>query len=565
MADSNQRSVQINGNIEEATCNDTSDSLCTNIDVTSSSRQRPFLHSNTELFDQDRVHVVNNAHTEEPAPFPHPYNQAVAAIATATAAKIPLAVKDSRSEGFDDASAPSQNLERDTKRSQNEDFQQLHQVHGVVYASLTPESIVLYVTILFFIVIISSYAIWHQRNQRRTRREWLESSDRVLNALRHGVSAIDFPHRHETKDDIATLPERSNGIPNESACKNLSENPEDIDILNNQSFTNASGANTSESTSHELSPRSKYLEASPAPNSKHIHKIRALQQQNHETNIQSRRRKLKERQRILHDSLQHDVAEGAYQRRLAIMAEERQLLMTSKTMMTSASIPQHDNQTGLQPPLNQEEEMERAALLHQQNLDYQESLDRDRQQAREVARRNESKLKRRKLIRDAERRLISEGVDTFGLLEGCHRENYNCKDEARSKSPNRSMVRIRLHLPSGKRVQGVFLSGHVVGLIYDLALVALDKEELFVNNGHENDVDSIAENRSEENPSDCDNANPIDSAFDYRHVQSEWKEVFPQFSIVHSMLRRSLDELGIPLEECCLTSSAMLMVVVDSD
>ncbi len=560
MADSNQHSVQLEDKIA-ATCSDGSDSQCKNTDVISSYQQQPLPDDKTEVFDQDRA-VVRKARAEENSPHLDPSHEGVAAIATAT--KFHFSGKDSYSDGVDDVIAPSQN---DLQRTQHGESQQMHQVHGVVDASVTPESIVFYVTILF-IAMISVYSIWKQRNQRRRRKKWLESSDEVLNALRSNQSRRDIP-RDETKDDVATPLERSNGISNESTCRTISDSPNGIDIVSKQSFGNSTATTKTVTTPpQKKNIKTKNQHALP-PISSHIRQIRALQQQKYATNIQSRRRKLNERQRILHDSLQHSIAEEAYQRRLTVMAEERQFLLTATATTTTTTItstPQHDNQTVTQPPLNQDVEMERAALLRQQNLDYQESLARDQQRAKEFARRNGRKLKRRILLQGAKNRLLSEGVDTFGLLEESRQViDSNGGVEANSKSSTGRMVRIRLHLPSGKRVQGIFDSFNVVGLVYDLALVALDKEELLSNEEHENDVDSIAENEGEENPNDFAKAIPMDNTCDYCHVQSEWKELFPQFSILHTMPRRKLDDLVITLKECGLTSSVMLMVAVESD
>ena len=112
--------------------------------------------------------------------------------------------------------------------------------------------------------------------------------------------------------------------------------------------------------------------------------------------------------------------------------------------------------------------MEIVAILQEQNLEYEESLQRDHSNVRQLTLVNEMRLRRENAIEEANRRLVNAGVQTNAIIQS--------QDMSKATKGCKSEVKVRLLLPYGQRTEGIFAANHTIGLVYDLALTILDRE-----------------------------------------------------------------------------------------
>ena len=187
-----------------------------------------------------------------------------------------------------------------------------------------------------------------------------------------------------------------------------------------------------------------------------------IKQQEHRnaTNVSNRRpikREKIEKELTLHSSLDHHAADDAHQRRMNVIAEERRLLRSRAA------------QEGEQRRVNNDkEEMERIALLRQQNFEYEESLRIDRNRSRQLELMGEITTRRKKSLSNARERLVASGV---------HSDAVALDGRKTLENVDTNHIKVRLLLPSGQKIDGSFSAKHVVSLVYDLALLALDKSD----------------------------------------------------------------------------------------
>lgn len=286
--------------------------------------------------------------------------------------------------------------------------------------------------------------------------------------------------------------------------------------------------------------------------------VRARQQEIHDRrNTSAKQQRLqhqKHRQQQLVESLQHDVADKAYQRRKQIISQEQDSIMK----LSGSNIVERE-----QTLLEELQEMERQALLQRQNHEYNESLQQDQERTRiKELKMNEFK-RRRKAVRDAKYRLFISGAQLSGILN-----DFELKTDAASKTDtmreDKSCIQVRLLLPTGQRIQGVFADAHCIGLLYDFALVVLDKESLlWSDESLQNEYDAITDaDTLHESDFDCDTSS---TSFDYASIQSEWEEMFCSFSLVSTYPRKVHDDLSLTLLQSGFVQSTSLMVVIEAE
>ncbi|KAL7549762.1 hypothetical protein ACHAWF_014942 [Thalassiosira exigua] len=279
----------------------------------------------------------------------------------------------------------------------------------------------------------------------------------------------------------------------------------------------------------------------------HLRKIRAKQQEQHLVRIKSAQkqhnRKEKKKSQILHSSLDHAAADRALERRRNIMLQEELMLQSSEQ-----GIQNHQR-------INELEEMERIELLQQQNLEYQNSLQRDQDRDRQLALENEKRLQREEAIMSARRRLVAAGVKCT---------DFHTNNSDSSKTSGGEVVKVRLLIPRGQRVEVAFCVNHQVGLMYDLSLLILDKENLLCSGEGGNHEVELQNDGISADAGHDDSANPRNN--DYNAIREGWKQIFCPFSLASTYPQRTFDNFcNHTLEDCGLNDSALLMIVVDSD
>ena len=403
-------------------------------------------------------------------------------------------------------------------------------------------------TALALLVLICSIA-WHYYKERKERKKWEQSSRQQLEKIRSLSSLGQSNHEIQSSQNAnvsieADVSMVAVSVPNDGAVAIAEEH------VQTDNMTIHLDASSDNSTTNELKEQS----------SDNLSRIREQQQREHEimtrATQQQRRQERKSKQKKLHTSLQHDVADEAYQRRRHIMLEEE------RAQVQSTTLTQAPQQQSLYEEL---QEMERNALLQQQNNEYQESLQRDQERARLIAIKKDTLRRRRKAIHDAKYRLIRSGVQLCDLLDVDEVHHLNTRaaqeqgEEVSDKIDSRK-IQVRLLLPSGQRVQETFAEHHVIGLVYDAVLVALDRDDLL----WKDEDDSIERQLSQTCPNDSEDEvdTPLTDSLDYDDILTEWKELFNSFSIVSSFPKRTFGDLGVTLMQAGLSQRAMLMVVV---
>ncbi len=263
-----------------------------------------------------------------------------------------------------------------------------------------------------------------------------------------------------------------------------------------------------------------------------VRSIRAQQQEQNEVKAklakQQKRLAKKEKKRLIYESLQHEDADRAYERRRKLIREEQSMLQAATQELSTS---------------NEAEETERRELLRIQNLEYEESLSRDQERLIEATKESERSQMRARTLQDAIHRLGRAGVHTADLPIIEHKTAVEIMDEDK--------IQVRLMLPSGKRIQATYSKHHSIGLVYDLALVILNYDQQEVQDNY---VDADVSTTEEER---CNQSE--------RRSHAEWKELFDTFTINTTFPPQSFEDLDLTLEQCGLQQSVMFMIVVESD
>jgi len=389
--------------------------------------------------------------------------------------------------------------------------------------------------VLFLVVNLVRRYYQHKRQQI----EWRRSSTDQLEMLRKRIHVNEHVHTNGTRD---TEELRVDDGASEAEVKSNSQSVKDACEHKNDITPCAKKKNYSDQQLDESSYHATHDASNSQPASDHFSEIRAKQQEHLISRIKLNQRHLHrekiERKLMLHRSLDNLAADNAYQRRMNVIAEEQKLLRSRA------------GQEREQQPFIDLEELERIALLQQQNLEYQESLQIDQDRSRQLALIGEISLRREKALDEARERLEAAGVQSSPATQN------KC---VTGGNDNTSVTKVRLQLPSGQRIDGTFAAQHVVGLVYDLALVALDSnhglwsQESGQGNGIR-DLDSADRDICHSNASEKKN---------YCNIQKEWKNLFNSFSITSTFPRRTFDDLSITLGDCELSKCVTLMVVVE--
>lgn len=290
----------------------------------------------------------------------------------------------------------------------------------------------------------------------------------------------------------------------------------------------------------------------------HVLEIRAKQQEKLERSVKSTRQQQKKKRQAIHSSFDHDAADEAYERRRnLIIAEEKALLQQKQhqAQQQSQLQLQQEQDRAQQQALRELEEMERMAILQQQDVEYQEALIRDQERAQKQTLENEIKSRREVAIEQAKQRLVAAGVQ--------NNSGITHDESAKGAIGNEDTIKVRLLLPSGRRVEGTFSAHHVMGLVYDLALLILDSEHLLWNQEYISQ-DIQQKHGVEDSRHETIGSAGVDSC-GYNDARTGWKQIFYSFSLVITFPPQSFDNLNMALGECGIGSSAMLMVVVESD
>ncbi|KAL3795623.1 hypothetical protein ACHAW5_002819 [Stephanodiscus triporus] len=406
--------------------------------------------------------------------------------------------------------------------------QEQRQIKSIRYDMLNRgPGIPIALAVLFLVVYIVRRYYQHKRQQI----EWRRSSTDQLEMIRKRIHGEEHVQKNVTGDT-----EEMRVDVGASGAKGKSSSQQGISSDKDAHARDDSDQQMDESNNHPN------LDASNShPESDHISEIRAKQQENLDTRIKSNHlhllREKNEKKLMFYSSLDHLAADDAYQRRMNVIAEEQKLLRSH------ADIEQE------QQPFNDLEEMERIALVQQQDAEYQESFQIDRDRSTQLALIGEIALRRENALGEAKERLAVAGVQS-----GVATQNKRVA----GGNGDTSEVKLRLLLPSGEKIDGTFDAHHAVGLVYDLALLMLDRNNGLWSkeSGRDNgirDVDAadgdIYADSSDENI--------------YYNIQREWKKLFYSFSIVSSFPQRTFDDLSLTLDDCGLSKGVTLMVLVD--
>ena len=389
--------------------------------------------------------------------------------------------------------------------------------------------------VLFLAVNLVRRYYQHKRQQI----EWRRSSTDQLDMLRKRIHVKEDVHTNGTRDKEES---RVDDGASEAKVKSNSQSVNGACEHTNDSTPCAKKKNYSDQEIDESSNHATHDASNSQPASDHLSEIRAKQQEHLVSRIKSIQRHLhrekNERKLMLHSSLDNLAADDAYQRRMNVIAEEQKLLRSRA------------EQEREQQPFNDLDELERIALLQQQNIEYQESLQIDQDRSRQLALIGEISLRREKALEEARERLEAAGVQSGPATQN---------KRVTGGKGDTSVTKVRLQLPSGQRIDGTFDVQHVVGLVYDLALVTLESnhglwsQESGQGNGIR-DLDSADRDISDSNSSE---------KHIYCSIQKEWKNLFYSFSITSTFPQRTFDDLSITLDACGLSKCVALMVVVD--
>lgn len=264
-----------------------------------------------------------------------------------------------------------------------------------------------------------------------------------------------------------------------------------------------------------------------------VRSIRAKQQEQNEVKAklakQQKRLAKEEKKRQIFESLQHEDADRAYERRTKQIREEQSMPQATTQERSSSN--------------NEAEETERRELLRMQNLEYEESLRQDQERLIQATIELERSQMRARTLQDAIHRLERAGIHTADLPIIDHNTAVEIRDEDK--------IQVRLMLPSGKRVHATYSKHHCIGLVYDLVLVILNYNQQEVE---DRDADANVSTTKEETRNQSE-----------RRCHAEWKELFDPFTINTAFPPQCYEEIDLSLEQCGLQQSVMFMVVVESD
>jgi hypothetical protein len=399
------------------------------------------------------------------------------------------------------------------------------------------------------LVLLTVSLTWRYYKHTKQQKEWQQSSCRSLEQIRQRSNNSQLSPTPATDDKEETNVQQDNFPTTERKAA----------AIHTSTFSQTNDA-TNQINGDNTNPTVNETSSITTTHSNHLSNIRAKQQEQLERNAKSAQKqrhvRQKRKKKTLHSSLDHAAADEAYRRRMNIMAEEAKMILSNRNQR------QQQHQGEEQQPLNELEEMERMALLQQQNLDYQESLQRDQMRTRQLAFENEIRLRRERALEEAKQRLTNAGVQSDILSQSDGGGSRGVGDE--------SKIRVRLLFPTGQRVEGALAKHHAMGLVYDLALVVLDRDGSLWSQDEDGgsqdaqmgDIDTAAEMDDDET---SDISATSDDNADYNDILEEWKQIFYSFSVASTYPQRTFDNLCDALEDCGLSQSAMLMVVVDSD
>jgi hypothetical protein len=423
-----------------------------------------------------------------------------------------------------------------------------------INASRTPDA-QLYTSIyvvLAVMIMFCCWAVWHYFRVRKQQQQWYELSNKELTKIQQRS----FASTNKTKL-LKDPPESILELEGETTSKyrpspdslECSASSEDKDQTRQGSSCPVNCDEVS-LPSVEDNNISDMVSMTKSASTNNLASVRARQQETHERRIisakQQRLQHQKHRQQQLVESLQHDVADKAHQRRKRVISQEQESIMK----------PLDSNTAQREQTLLEElQEMERHVLLQHQNQEYNESLRQDQERARIKELKMTEFKRRRQAIRDAKSRLFLSGAQLPGILD-----DFELKQDTVSKinamMDHNTSVQVRLLLPTGQKFQGVFAEVHCIGLLYDFALAALDRESLLWSE------ESLQKDSFDE--SDLDDDTSLTS-FDYARIQSEWNEMFCRFSLVSIYPRKIHHDLNLTLLQSDFVQSTSLLVVIQSD
>ena len=404
--------------------------------------------------------------------------------------------------------------------------------------------------------------IWYYRRFKRQQKEWQELSNVQLAKIK------------ERSPQHVELPKESKDM----RMKNDRETAKEIDLTRVDNYNRRDNISTDKGPVYmSSSSRSKdrnvcqstddyiYTEQL-ATSSSSLTNVRARQQELHEKRTavatQQRRQQQTLRRQHLVDSLQHDAADEAFQRRKKVISQEQ----ISKPHPSNTVVEEHQRTL-----LEELQEIERTALLQQQNREYAESLEQDRERSRIKSLEMNVLKKREKATKDAQYRLVRAGVKISELLNDvseemssrCDCDRDPCGHAEDANQEIEMNVQVRLLLPSGQKIQTAFAESHAIGLLYDFALLLLDRENLLptqqkdMQRKHDEvEKDTTNENNSSESSIDLVGHNSI---------RSEWAELFPMFSLVSTYPRVPHTDVKLTLHQSGFCQNTSLLVVIDSD
>jgi len=343
---------------------------------------------------------------------------------------------------------------------------------------------------LFFCSLVAWFFLRHIKHQK----EWQQASNFQLKRISQRNNTTNMQPKEEEKSEIKVAAKQTDSTSKKS---------------------------TSSSTCQEIR----------CLDTERVRFVRAQQQKQHEINAkiakQQKQHAEKEKKRLPYKSLQHDIADQAYERRRKVISEEHEQLMLQGNLQQLQAHTQ----------ISELEETERRELLRLQNLEYEESLRRDQERLTQATNETERCRKRARTIEGCIHRLLRAGIHTVHLPIIEH------DSEAKVEISDDDKIQVRLMFPSGRRVQATFSKCHSIGLIYDLTLVILNYKQRDQDEQAEETRDNESEQRK----------------------HNEWKELFDPFTIKSTFPPKTFEEFDLTLEQCGLQQSVMLMVIVESD
>eukprot|EP00956_Cyclotella_meneghiniana_P001570 scaffold1770_cov64-Cyclotella_meneghiniana.AAC.2 len=406
---------------------------------------------------------------------------------------------------------------------------------------------------------------WYYHRVKKGQQEWRELSKRELEKIQERILASRnrvevLEHSIDTKlDDVVSVTRC-----NSAGCTSSSTELDDAKLA--KGYVDGSSGSIDQydhsSSTKSVNSQDAITKIQPTEYLNNLANVRAHQQEQHEMKIASAKQRRQQEQKLrrkhLVDSLQHDVADEAHQRRQKVITQEQEAIVQS----SDANVEITHQQTLLE----ELQEMERTALLQQQNLEYNEALQRDQERAKLKALEENQLKMRRRAVYDAKCRLLRSGVQLSGVLDDLLQEVSNklssesSIDVEEKRQSINHCVQVRLVLPSGRKFQAIFSNEHTIGLLHDFALVLLEREQLL----RSQDMPENYAIAQEIDQSEDENANVCPDDADYVAVKAEWSNLFNRFSLVTTFPQATHDDMNLTLHQSGLIQNATLLVVVDS-